>query len=316
MIASSIVSAQTPPSPSPRPDANPPLSDARAEDPAAVVRLNGMAARFAPVPLKADVSVLPARERQALAKLVQAARIMDTLFLRQVWAGNQTLLLALLADDTPLGRARLHYFLINKGPWSRLDKEAPFIPGVGPKPPPANFYPAGATKEEVEAWMKSLPEAEAERARGFFTTIRRAPDGRLIAVPYSVEYQGELAGAASLLREAAALTAQPTLQAFLSKRADAFVSNDYFASDVAWMELDASVEPTIGPYEVYEDEWLNAKAAFEAFVALRDDAETAKLARFAAELQELEDHLPIDPRYRNPRLGALAPIRVVNVIFS
>jgi len=275
-----------------------------------------MAARFAPVPLTADVSVLPAGERQALAKLVQAARIMDTLFLRQVWAGNETLLLSLAADDAPLGRARLHYFRINKGPWSRLDKDAPFVPGVGPKPPPANFYPAGATKEEVESWMKSLPEAEAERARGFFTTIRRAPDGRLMAVPYSVEYQGELARAAALLHEAAALTAQPTLKAFLGKRADAFVSNDYYASDVAWMELDASVEPTIGPYEVYEDEWLNAKAAFEAFVALRDDAQTAKLARFAAQLQELEDHLPIDPRYRNPKLGALAPIRVVNVIFS
>jgi len=316
ILAASIVSPQTPPSPSPRPDANRPLSEARAEDPAAAVRLNGMAARFAPVPLRADVSVLPASERQALAKLVQAVRIMDTLFLRQVWAGNETLLLSLLADDTPLGRARLHYFLINKGPWSRLDKDVPFIPGVGAKPPQANFYPAGATKEEVEAWMKSLPEAEAARARGFFTTIRRAPDGRLIAVPYSVEYQGELAGAASLLHEAAALTTQPTLKAFLGKRADAFVSNDYYASDVAWMELDASVEPTIGPYEVYEDEWLNAKAAFEAFVALRDDAETAKLGRFAGELQELEDHLPIDARYRNPKLGALAPIRVVNVIFS
>src|SRR3989442_2378175 len=178
------MSAQTPPTPSPRPDASPPVSDARAEDPAAAVRLSAMAARFAPVPLRADVSALPASERQALAKLVQAARIMDTLFLRQVWAGNETLLLSLIADDTPLGRARLHYFLINKGPWSRLDKEAPFIPGVGPKPPAANFYPEGATKEEVEAWMKSLAPAEAERARGVFTTIRRAPDGRLIAVPY------------------------------------------------------------------------------------------------------------------------------------
>src|SRR3989442_264637 len=198
------MSAQTPPTPSPRPDASPPVSDARAEDPAAVVRLNGMAARFAPVPLKADVSVLPARERQALAKLVQAARIMDTLFLRQVWAGNQTLLLALLADDTPLGRARLHYFLINKGPWSRLDKEAPFIPGVGPKPPPANFYPAGATKEEVEAWMKSLPEAEAARARGFFTTIRRAPGGPPHPPPPHLQHPREPARAGPPLRDTAA----------------------------------------------------------------------------------------------------------------
>jgi hypothetical protein len=303
-----IMSAQTPPSPSPSP---------KVEDPAAAtVRLNAMAARFAPVPIAADISGLPANERQALARMVQAARIMDTLFLRQAWSGNETLLLSLIADDSPLGRARLHYFLINKGPWSRLDKDAPFVPGVGEKPPQANFYPAGATKEEVEAWMKGLSEPEAGRARGFFTTIRRTPEGQLTAVPYSVEYQGELDRAAGLLREAARLTAQPTLKAFLQKRADAFVSNDYYASDVAWMELDATIEPTIGPYEVYEDEWFNAKAAFEAFVTLRDDAETKKLARFADELQELEDHLPIDPKHRNPKLGALAPIRVVNVIFS
>ena len=307
ILATSIMSAQAPAAPSPSPSPSPS---------AEAIRLDAMAARFAPVPLAADVSALPAGERQALAKLVQAARVMDTLFLRQAWAGNETSLLSLAADETPLGRARLHYFLINKGPWSRLDKDAPFIPGVGAKPPAANFYPAGATKEEVESWMKALPAAEAERARGFFTTIRRAPDGRLTAVPYSLEYQGELARAAALLREAAGLTAQPTLKAFLEKRAAAFVSNDYYASDLAWMELDASIEPTIGPYEVYEDEWFNAKAAFEAFVTLRDDAETAKLARFAAELQELEDHLPIDARYRRPKLGALAPIRVVNVIFS
>src|SRR5439155_19379893 len=203
----------------------------------------------------------------------------------------------------------------NQGPWSRLDKEAPFIPGVGAKPPQANFYPAAATKEEVDAWIKGLPDPEAERARGFFTTIRRGSDGRLTALPYSLEYQGELARAASLLREAAGLTSQPSLKSFLDKRADAFISNDYYASDVAWMELDASIEPTIGPYEVYEDDWFNAKAAFEAFITLRDDAETAKLARFAGELQELEDHLPIEPRYRNPKLGARAPIRVVNVVF-
>src|SRR5262249_44273372 len=145
---------------------------------------------------------------------------------------------------------------------------------------------------------------------------RRSPDGKLTAVPYSLEYQGELAVAARLLREAASLTKQPTLKAFLERRAGAFISNDYYASDVAWMELDASIEPTIGPYEVYEDEWFNYKAAFESFVTLRDDEETRKLERFASELQEIENNLPIDPKYRNPRLGALAPIRVVNTVFS
>src|SRR5262249_33675072 len=192
----------------------------------------------------------------------------------------EALQMQLVGDGTPLGRARLHYFMINKGPWSRLDSNAAFIPGVPAKPEPANFYPPGAGKDEVEAWMKSLPEAEQAAARGFFTTIRRRADGAFVAVPYSLEYQGELGHAAALLREAAALTQQPTLKAFLTKRADALVSNDYYASDVAWMELDATIEPTIGPYEVYEDEWFNAKAAFEAFITLRDEGETAKLERF------------------------------------
>jgi hypothetical protein len=279
-------------------------------------RLDGMARRFAPVDIAADVSALPPNERQALGKLVDAAKIFDALFLRQVWAGNETMLLDLVRDRTDAGQGRLHYFLINKGPWSRLDEDHAFIAGAPEKPEQGNFYPAGATKAEVEAWINSLPDAERRVATGFFTTIRRAPDGRFMAVPYSTEYQGELAQVAALLREAASLTQQPTLKNFLEKRAAALISNDYYDSDVAWMELDASIEPTIGPYEVYEDEWFNYKAAFEAFITLRDDAETQKLARFSGELQEIENNLPIDPKYRNPKLGALAPIRVVNTVFS
>jgi len=281
-----------------------------------LAKLSAMTARFAPVPIAADVSSLPENERLSLLKIVEAARIVDTLFLRQVSAGNETLLLDLARDRSPLGRARLGYFVLNKGPWSRLDHNAPFLPGVGEKPPTGTFYPDGVTKDELDAWMKGLPEAERNEAGGFFTTVRRRPDGKLHAVPYSVEYQPELARAARLLREAAALTQQPTLSAFLEKRAAAFLSNDYYDSDVAWMELDASIEPTIGPYETYEDEWFGFKAAFEAFVTVRDDAETKKLERFSAQLQGLEDALPVDPKYRNPKLGALAPIRVVNVVFS
>jgi len=279
-------------------------------------QLRTMTARFAPVDLTADLAALPANERQALARLIEAARVFDALFLRQVWAGNETMLLALAGDRSEVGQARLRYFLINKGPWSRLDHDEPFVPGAPPKPPQANFYAAGATKEEIEAWLKMLPAADRTRATGFFTTIRRGPDGRLAAVPYSLEYQGELGQVAALLREAAGLTAQPTLRRYLESRAEALLTNDYYASDVAWMELDASIEPTIGPYEVYEDEWFNYKAAFEAFITIRDDAETAKLARFGAELQAIENNLPIDPRFRNPKLGAMAPIRVVNTIFS
>ncbi len=283
-----------------------------------LARLQAMTARFAPVEINADLSRLPEGEQKALAKLVEAGRIMDTLFLRQVWSGNEAMLLQLQKDNSPLGRARLLYFQINKGPWSRLDGNAPFIPGAPKKPEEANFYPSGTGKPEIDKWLKGLTETERVRAMGFFTTIRRAPAGRagFVAIPYNVEYKGELGQAAGLLRQAAALTSQPTLKAYLTSRADAFLSNDYYASDVAWMELNSSIEPTIGPYEVYEDEWFNAKAAFEAFIAIRDDGETAKLARLGSQLQDIENHLPIDPKYRNPKLGGLAPIRVVNEILA
>jgi hypothetical protein len=281
-----------------------------------VTELQARAARFAPVELEADIESLPESERQVLRKLIDASRIIDGLFLEQVWAGNPAMLLELAQDTTALGRARLQYFLLNKGPWSRIDDDEPFVPGAPRKPEGASFYPEGATRTEVEAWLKTLPDTARRQATGFFTTIRRAPDGGLMAVPYSVEYQGEVGRIAALLREAAALTTQPTLRDYLEKRAAAFLTNDYFDSDVAWMELEASIEPTIGPYEVYEDELFNYKAAFESFITLRDDAETAKLGRFAAELQEIENNLPVDPVYRNPKLAAMAPIRVVNTLFS
>jgi hypothetical protein len=281
-----------------------------------VAALRGLSRRLAPVPLEVDLRALPPSERAALVKILEAARAMDAIFLRQSWPGNPSLLVSLAADATPLGRARLEAFLQNKGPWLRLDDNRPFLPGVPPKPPGAGFYPPGATKRELAEWHAALSPAARAEATGFFSVVRRGPDGAFRAVPYSVEYQGELALAAARLREAAALTAQPSLRAFLEARARAFETNDYRESDVAWMKLDSSIEPTIGPYEVYEDELANAKAAFEAFVTIRDDEETAKLARLSAELQGIEDNLPIDPKLRNPKLGALAPIRVVSSLFS
>lgn len=285
-------------------------------DPAAAA-LSAKIARFAPTDLRADITPLPASERSALTHLVRAAQVMDALFLQQVWAGNEPALFDLLGDDTALGKARLHYFLINKGPWSRLDHNEVFVDGAVPaKPAAGNFYPAGATKVEVEQWLASLSPAEKTRATGFFTTIRRGATGQFVAVPYSQEYQGALALAAEHLRAAAHATSQPTLKAFLKARAAAFISNDYYESDVRWMELDASIEPTIGPYEVYEDEWFNYKAAFEAFITVKDQTESDKLQKFAGALQDIENHLPIDPALRNPKLGALAPIVVVNTVFS
>jgi hypothetical protein len=278
-------------------------------------RLQKMTARFAPTSIRADVSHLPPPDRSVLAKLVEASKLLDALFLRQVWSGNEAMLLDLARDTTPEGRSRLHYFLLNKGPWSRLDHDEVFVPGAPAKPAGANFYPEGSSKADIEKWMQSLAEPDRARATGFFTTIRRTGSG-LTAVPYNVEYQSELARAAALLREAAALATEPTLKAFLTKRADALLSNDYYESDVAWMELKGNIEPTFGPYEVYEDELFNYKAAFESFITVRDEAESVKLQKFSGLLQDVEDHLPIDSKHRNAKLGALAPIVVVNEIFA
>jgi hypothetical protein len=285
----------------------------------AVADLESRIARFAPVDLVVPVDHLPGNEPAALAHLVRAARLMDGLFLEQVWAGNTSLLTTLASDRTPEGRAELRYVLINKGPWSRLDDNQPFLrPGhaVPPKPESANYYPADATKAEIDAWINSLSGKARAEATGFFTLIRRDAEGRLAAIPYNVAYRNTLVLAAHHLREAAARVTEPSLTRYLELRAEAFLSNDYYASDVAWMELDAAIEPTIGPYETYEDGWFGYKAAFEAFITLRDDAETKRLSVFGSQLQDLENALPIDPRYRNPQIGALAPIRVVNVVFT
>ena len=274
-------------------------------------------ARFAPTTLTADVAKLTPKDRQALDKIIAAAKLLDPLFLRQVWNGNAELEKKLLADKTAPGRQRLHYFYINDGPWSRLDNKEPFIEGVPhEKPPQASYYPDDMTKEEFNSWVETLSEADKQKATGFFYLIRRGPDKKLTVVPYSQAYKEYLVPAAALLREAAALTTNATLKNFLNKRADAFASDDYYESDVAWMELDSPIDVTIGPYETYEDELFSYKAAFEAYVTLRDDAETAKLAKFSGHLQELENNLPIDPKYRNPKLGAVSPIRVVNLVFA
>src|SRR4051812_39950489 len=162
----------------------------RAEPTPSVSDVASMASRFAPADIRADVASLPDSERRALAKLVQAARLMDSLFLRQVWAGNDAMLQELSHEAITRSRAtpasaadpthaRLHYFLINKGPWSRLDHNQVFIAGAPPKPEAANFYPAGATKADVQRWLDTLSGDEKARATGFFTTIRRTPSGGL-----------------------------------------------------------------------------------------------------------------------------------------
>jgi hypothetical protein len=284
---------------------------------AGVAALEAKIRRFAPTVIDADVSRLSEGDRQALMKIIEAAKIMDPLYLRQVWSGNEALLRKLNADPSPLGRSRLHYFFINDGPWSLLDDNKPFIDGVpNEKPPQASYYPDDMSKDEFNSWAATLNTEKRQKATGYFYTIRKDEKGGLMSVPYSQEYREFLEPASRLLREAAELTTNDTLKIFLRKRADAFASNDYYDSDVAWMDLDAPIDVTIGPYETYSDGLFGYKAAFEAYVTLRDDFESNKLAHFSKYLQDLENNLPIEPRYRNPKLGAASPIRVVNVIFT
>jgi hypothetical protein len=286
-----------------------------------LAQLQKMASRFAPTPLRVDTSRLSVGDRQALVKLIEAARILNDIFMQQMWDGNLALYSKLQKDPTPLGKARLHYFWINKSPWSEIDEHKAFLPCVPPrKPLGANFYPESMTKEAFESWVGQLPPKEQEQAKSFFTVLRwrenSKPPNNLLAIPYSQQYADDLTRAANLLREAAGLTDNASLKKFLSLRADAFLSNDYYESDMAWMDLDAPLDITIGPYETYNDELFGYKAAFEAYVNLRDDEETAKLSVFTQHLQEIENNLPIDPQYRNPKLGAAAPIRVVDEILS
>lgn len=283
-----------------------------------VDHLRQMTARFAPTPLAIDTSRLSPGDQKALAKVIEAAAKFDPLFMNQLWSGNERLFHELSADHTPIGRARLHFFWINKGPWSDLDEHRAFLPGVPErKPLGANFYPLDMTKAEFEQWVSKLPESEAAAAKGFFTVVRRDPaTHQLRIVPYHEEYASFLKPAAALLREAASDTDNESLKHFLDLRAKALLDDDYFASDVAWMDLDAPLDITIGPYETYNDELFGYKAAFEAYICLKDEEETNKVKNFSSHLQEVENNLPIDPQYRNPKLAALMPIHVVNEVFG
>jgi hypothetical protein len=282
-----------------------------------LAELRKMRSRFAPTELRVSPTQLSPGDRQALARLIEAARIMDTLQLEQRWSGNHALYAKLKKDSTPLGRERLRYFWMNKGPWSALDDHKVFVPDAPAKKPlGANFYPEDVTKEELEAWMKTLSKADKEQAEWFFTTIRRDPAKKFKIVPYSQEYAANLGKASQLLKEASELTTNASLKRYLSLRADAFLSNDYFDSDVAWMDLDSPLDVTIGPYETYNDELFGYKAAFEAYISIRDEKESAKLKFFGNHLQEIENNLPIPAEHRNPKIGALSPITVVNEVFG
>lgn len=263
--------------------------------------------QYAPTELTADLSGVPEGEIEVLKELIAAGRLMDEIFLRQVYAGNPELREAVAAESEALQT----YFAVNFGPWDRLAEMEPFYGDV-PHPEGAGYYPVDMTAEEFESWIEAHPE-DREAFESLFTVIRRE-NGGLVARPYSEVYAEWLEPAAEHLRNAAAKTGNESLRRFLEARADAFFSDDYYESDKAWMDLDSPVEVTIGPYEIYEDGLFGYKAAFEAFVTVDIPSESAKLERFKNLLPWLERNLPIADEYKNKR-GTDSPIRVVDEVY-
>ena len=265
------------------------------------------------VEVEVDLGALASNEKAALARIVHAARRLDALYMRQVWPGTA----ALLKDRTPprddlaaAERDALNFF---KGPWDQQGRV--FLAGAPATRPIGDFYPADATKAEIEAWLATLSSDEATRARSEFTAIRRGPDGRLFAEGYSHFYSSELHLVAEDLRAAAALTHEPTLTRFLQTRAQALLDDNYYESDVAFVGLRGPIDVVVGPYEGDDDEWFGVKTAFNASVALVDKSATEHTRKIASHLQELEDHLPLSPQLRGRKLGAAAPVVVLNVIY-
>jgi hypothetical protein len=270
--------------------------------------------QFAPTELKYDSTLLSPRENIVLHKLYEASKIMDEIFLEQVFSKNENIQKNLMLQSSMAAKPQLEYFTMMAGPFDRLDHNKPFI-GDYKKPDGANFYPEDMTKGEFQEFIKNNPDQE-KAFTSEFTVIRRVND-KLTAIPFSVFYKDKLSKAAALLREAAQYADNTTLKNYLNLRAQAFETNDYYESDMAWMDLkDHNIEIVIGPYEVYEDELFNYKASFESFVTIKDPVESKKLDRFASYLGEMEEHLPIPEEYKNKERGSESPISVVNEVFT
>ncbi len=269
-------------------------------------------AKFEVTEIDFDETLISAGDRAVLIKLVEAAQILDDIFLDQVSPDNRALRARLEQENVP--PAVKEYFNIMYGPWDRLQSDEPFI-GSASKPLGAGFYSPEITKVELAAWIKKHP-ADEQKFHGYFSVIRRDKGGKLTAVPYSQAYRKRLQRAARLLLEAANKTTHGALKTYLQLRAKAFMDDDYFASDMAWMDLgDSPLEVVLGPYEVYEDRLMGYKAAFESFITLRDEVYSRRLQKLAKYNLELEKDLPLPKKYFTKR-GSASPISVVIELFA
>jgi len=269
--------------------------------------------KFAPVDISYDQSILSEKDQQVIEKLVEAAQLIDRIFLRQVYSQNEAIQQALQKSTDSEDKTYIEYFKIMYGPFDRLDENKPFLV-ANQKPEGANYYPEDMTKEEFIQWIDNHPE-DKENFESNFTIIRKKGD-QLIAIPYSNAYEDLLKPAAKLFKEAAKLSENESLKKFLNSRADAFLSNDYFQSDMDWMDLDSPIEVVIGPYEVYEDGLMGYKAAFESFITVADPIESQKLATIANYLNDMERNLPYKDEYKNFERGTSSPFKVVQEIYT
>ena len=281
----------------------PPPAAKSVDEPAAAPVATPALTRYATVPLTADLAHLTDHERQALVLMIQAAEIMDRLFWYNAYGDKQTLLDQI--DDPALWA----FAGINYGPWDRLAGNRAFVAGYGDKPLGANFYPADMSREEFEAW-------DTPDKAGLYSYVRRDVAGQLTLVPYSVMHYQELGRVAALLREAAALVGNEALQHYLMLRADALVLDDYQRSDLAWMDMkDNRIDLVIGPIETYEDRLYGHRAAFEAFVLIKDMEWSERLARFADFLPELQRGLPVPDAYKAETPGTDADLNAYDAIY-
>ena len=258
---------------------------------------------YATVRLTADVGHLSERQKQMIPLLIDASKIMDGLFWQQSWGEMKDFL------DGIEDPATRRFAEINYGPWDRLDADRPFIENAGHKPPGAQFYPADMSKEEFEAWDQIGKD-------GLYSLVRRGQDGGLELIPYHLAYAEELKRAATLLREAAGLADDEEFVNYLQMRATALESDDYQPSDMAWMDMKNNpVELVIGPIETYEDQLFGYRAAFEAYVLIKDLAWSERLARFATFLPELQQGLPVADEYKREMPGSDADLNAYDVVY-
>jgi len=269
--------------------------------------------KFAMVDMPVDLSFLSDSELRVLSKLGELARVIDALYLNQVYAGNPEVRAAIAASDSPQKDETLTLFDIHFGPWDSLNEDKAFF-GRSPRPAGAGVYPTDLTKEEFQQWIADHPEDRQAFESGY-TVIRREADG-LVAIPYRSYYHDHIQRAAELMEEAAELSENESLKSFLELRAKAFRSDEYRESEMAWMDLDGSIEVAVGPYEVYMDRLMGLKTFFEIFITVRNPEETAKLERYKGYLPEFERNLPLPDEHKNMKRGSESPLAVVDQVGS